>query len=67
MINRRERGPRFFFFLIYFIEVELIYNVVVVSGLQQSDSVIHIYTFSFIFFSIMAYYRILNIVPCTIQ
>ena len=25
------------------IEIELIYNVVLVSGIQQSDSVIHIY------------------------
>ena len=30
-----------------------------ISALQQSDSVIHIYTF----FSIMVYHRILNIVP----
>ena len=36
-------------------------------ALQQSDSVIHIYPFFFIFFSIMAYPRILNIVPCAVQ
>ena len=42
-----------FFFKIYFIEVELIYNIVLVSTVQQSDSaVIHVYTFFFIFFSI---------------
>ena len=35
-----------------------------ISAEQQSDSVIHIYTFFFIFFSIMVYHRILNIVPC---
>ena len=29
-----------FFFKIYFIEVQLIYNAVLVSGAQQSDSVI---------------------------
>ena len=47
--------------LIFFlIEVLLIYNV---SGVQQSDSVIYIY----IFFFIMVYYRILNIVPYAIQ
>ena len=33
--------------------------------LQQSDSVIH--TFFFIFFPIMVYHRILNIVPCATQ
>ena len=37
----------FFFFFLFFIEVELIYKVVSVSGVQQSDSVIHKYTFSF--------------------
>ena len=30
------------FFKIYFIEIQLIYNVVLVSGLEQDDSVIHI-------------------------
>ena len=29
----------------------------IVSGVQHSDSVIHIYIFFFIFFSIMVYYR----------
>ena len=29
-----------------FIEIRLIYNVVIVSGVQQSDSVIYIYSFS---------------------
>ena len=32
--------------------------------IQQSDSFIHIYTFFFIFFSIMVYHRILNMAPC---
>ena len=50
------------------IEVQLIYNVVLITAIQQSDSVIHIYTVFFkIFFSIMVYHRILNIVPCAIQ
>ena len=31
-----------------------------VSAVQQNDSVIHIY----IFFSIISYYKLLNIVPC---
>ena len=55
-----------FIFLIYFIEVQLIYNVVLISAVQQIDSVIYIYIY-FIFFSIMVYHRILNIVPCAIQ
>ena len=38
----------FFFFFLLFIGVELIYNVVLISAEQQSDSVIHIYT-SFFF------------------
>ena len=45
-----------------FMEISLIYNVVLVSVVQQSDSVIHTH----IFFFIMIYYRILNIVPCAI-
>ena len=55
------------------VEVELIYNVVLISTAQQSDLVMHtyiyiyIYAFSVILFSIMFYYRILNIVPCAIQ
>ena len=49
------------------IEVELIYNVVLVSGVQQSDSLIHIPTFFFVFFAIMVYHRIFNIVPCALQ
>ena len=42
------------------------HNVVLVSGTQQSDSIIDIHTHIcfFIFFSIMVYYRILNRVPC---
>ena len=46
-----------------FVEVELIYNVVLVSGVQQNNSVLHIYCF---IFSIMVYYKILNIVPWAI-
>ena len=57
----------FFFFLFLLIELWLIYNVVLDSGVQQSDSVIFIYIFFFRFFSIIGYYKILNIVPCAIQ
>ena len=61
--------PLFFssFFIYFFIEVYLIYNVVLISAVQQSDSVIHIYTFFFILFFIMVYPSILSIVPCAIQ
>ena len=42
----------------------MIYSVLI-SGAEQNDSHIYIYThiFFFIFFSIMADYRLLNIVP----
>ena len=50
-----------------FYELLLIYNVVLISTEQQSDSVICIYTFFYIFFSIVVYQRMLNIVPCAIQ
>ena len=38
-----------------------------VSVVQNSNSVKHIYTFSFIFSPIIIYHRILNIVSCAIQ
>ena len=48
----------------FFIEVQLIYNAVLVSGVQQSDSVIPM----FIFFKVVFHYGLLNIVPwATIQ
>ena len=56
-----------FFLKIY---VELIYNIVLVSGVQQSESVIYLYTHIYNFFrlfSIIDYYKILNIIPCAIQ
>ena len=43
----------------------MIYNVVLISAVQQSDSVD--FFFFFIFFSIMVYHRIVNIVPCILQ
>ena len=63
------------------IDVQLIYIVVLISAVQQSDSVIYIciylcvyiytyiyiYTFFFIFFSIVVYHSILNIIPCAPQ
>ena len=38
------------FFNIYFFEVQLIYNVVLISAVQQSDSVVHIYILFHILF-----------------
>ena len=42
------------------------YNVVLISAIQQSDSVLHMYDF-LIFFSVIVYHRILNIVFCAVQ
>ena len=43
------------------------YNVVLITAIEQSDSVIHIYTFFFYILSIIIYHKILNIVLCAIQ
>ena len=52
----------------YFIEVQLIYNITLISAVEQSDSVSHMYIYIlFHIFCIMIYHRILNIVPCAIQ
>ena len=49
-------------FVFVLTEVSLIYNVVLISAIQQSGSVIHIYILFFeIFFSITVYHRILDI------
>ena len=45
-----------------FFYLKLIYYVMLVSGVQQSDS-----DFFFIYFSIIGYYEILSTVPCAIQ
>ena len=67
MILEPQKIKTFFFLIsLIFIEVWLIYNVLI-SVVQQTDSDIHIYTFFFIFFSFMVYHRILNIVPCAIH
>lgn len=51
--------------LFNFTEIYLIYNVVLISSVQQSDSVMHAYICILLhILSIVAYYRILNIVPC---
>ena len=52
----------------FFFEVQLIYSIVPISAVQQSDSVTHIQTFFFLtFFFITVYHGILNIVPCALQ
>ena len=44
------------------IEIQLIYNVVLISGIQQSDSVIHTYIYIYIYllFQILFHYRLLQ-------
>ena len=45
----------------------MIYNVVFISGIQQSESVIHIYIFTLLrFFSHIGHYRVLSRVPCAV-
>ena len=48
---------------VFFLIEVLIYNIVLVSGVQQSDSVIYAYLSFFRSFSLIGYYKILNIVP----
>ena len=48
-------------FVLVFIEIELIYNVVLVSGVQQSDSVIHIS----ILLNILFHYGLLQDIECS--
>ena len=67
-----QRSKKMIFIFFNLIEVQLIYNVMLISSVEQSDSVIHIYYiiiyfFFFIFFSIMVYHRTLTIAPCAIQ
>ena len=71
-------GVQFFFlillnYLFYSVRVELIYNVVLVSGVQQRASVTYTFsynTYIFILFRFLThidYYRVLRRVPCTAQ
>ena len=52
----------------FYIGLQLIYKVVLASGIPQSDSLIHIYIhlFFFKFFSYLGYYRILIRIPYAI-
>ena len=48
--------------------VELIYNVLLVSGIQQSESVIHMHIPTLLqILSHIGHYRVLSRVPCSIQ
>ena len=53
---------------IYLIEVQLIYNVVLASGVQKSDSYIYVCVciYSFWIFFHIGYYKILSRLPCAI-
>ena len=56
------------FFKKMFIGVELIYNVVLVSAVQQSEPVIHTHiSLSFRFFSHIGHYKVLSRVPCVMS
>ena len=57
------------FFQLIFIGVWLLYSVVVVSAVQQSESAVrmHIYPFVFGFPSHLGHYRALVRAPCAIQ
>ena len=58
----------FFFNLIFYTGVYLIYNIVLVSSIQQSGPVIHIHTW--ILFQILfpfGHYRILNRIACAVH
>ena len=59
----------FFVFVLIFIGVQLIYNVVLLSAVQQSESVIlNTYINSFFrLFSHIGNYRVLSRVPCVTQ
>ena len=66
----KDPQKRLFVLLNY---TQLIYNVLLFSSVKQNDSVMnvyidmYIYTHFFIFFFIMAIYRMLNIFLCAIQ
>ena len=58
----------------FLIEVQLIYSIVLVSGVEQSDQVyiyiyiyMYIYVYSLKFFSITVYYKVLGLVLCGTQ
>ena len=65
LVFEKNRVGKFLARLIFLNDVYLIHKVLI-SAIQQSDSVIHIYILFYIPF-LYVYYRILNIVPSAIQ
>ena len=64
--TKQQQKKTSIYYFLFHIVVQLIYNVVLFSGLQKSDSVIYIYKLSQ-FFSIIGYNTILNIIPCAVH
>ena len=63
-----ESKDNWSFFKMFLLKYKLIYSVVFISGTQQSDSIIHMLCLFFcIFFSIMVYHKIVNIIIHAIQ
>lgn len=54
-------------YVFFFFKLLPIGDSVLISAVQQSDSVVTIYIYILIFFSVMDYHNVLNIVPCAIQ
>lgn len=54
-------------YVFFFKKLLPIDDSVLISAVQQSDSVVTIYIYILIFFSVMDYHNVLNIVPCAIQ
>ena len=57
----------FTFSFLSFVEIQLIYKIVIISAVQQSDQVIHIHISILRHFSHIDYHRILGRVICDIQ
>ena len=57
----------FTFSFLSFVEIQLIYKIVIISAVQQSDQVIHIHISILRHFSHIDYHRILGRVLCDIQ
>ena len=55
MLGNKDKNPLDF----HTFEMQFIYNVVLVSGVQKSDSVIYIYVCVIFFFHILFYYGLL--------
>ena len=55
------------FLKMYFLEVKLSYNVVLVYAVQQSDSLLHIHVYSFSYSFPLVYHRMLERVIWAVQ